>query len=84
MKYSDAKTIITWVAACVAFTTGIGLCIGGFFVPPKGEISGSVLTATGEFLTFFSCIFGIGKYAEVQIAKMKKINKSKMEDASEE
>lgn len=66
-----AKDIIVWVAAIIAFLTGIGLCIAGFCVPPQGEISGSVLTATGEFLTFFGSVFGIGEYTKIQIEKIK-------------
>lgn len=67
-----AKDIIVWVAAIIAFLTGIGLCIAGFYVPPTGQIDGSVLTATGEFLTFFGSVFGIGKYTEIQLEKIKK------------
>lgn len=66
-----SKDIIVWSAAIIAFLTGIGLCISGFIVPPEGEISGSVLTATGEFLTFFGSVFGIGEYTKVQIEKLK-------------
>ena len=62
---------IIWIAAIIAFLTGIGLCIAGFYVPPLGNISGSVLTATGEFLAFFGSVFGIGKYSEIQIEKIK-------------
>ena len=69
-----AKDIIIWVAAIIAFLTGIGLCIAGFIVPPTGAISGSVLTATGEFLTFFGSVFGIGEFTKVQIEKIKKHN----------
>lgn len=69
------KDIIVWVAAIIAFLTGIGLCIAGFCVPPEGEISASVLTATGEFLTFFGSVFGIGEYTKVQIEKIKSSNK---------
>lgn len=69
---TKVKTIIVYIAACIAFSTGIGLCIAGFCVPPEGEISGSVLTATGEFLTFFASVFGIGEYARIQIEKIKK------------
>ena len=69
------RDIIVWVAAIIAFLTGIGLCIAGFIVPPQGEISGSVLTATGEFLTFFGSVFGIGEYTKVQIEKIKSSNK---------
>lgn len=66
------KDLIVWIAAIVAFLTGIGLCIAGFIVPPTGVISGSVLTATGEFLTFFGSVFGIGEFIKVQIEKIRK------------
>ena len=72
MTKSEKRDIIVWIAAIIAFLTGIGLCIGGFFVPPMGAISGSVLTALGEFLTFFGSVFGIGEYTKIQIAKIKK------------
>ena len=69
---TKTKSIIVNVAACIAFLTGIGLCIAGFIVPPTGVISGSVLTATGEFLTFFASVFGIGEYTRIQIEKITK------------
>ena len=72
MTKSDKRDIIVWVAAIIAFVTGIGLCIGGFFVPPTGEISGSVLTATGEFLTFFGSVFGIGEFTKIQMEKIRR------------
>lgn len=59
------------IAAIVAFLVGIGLTIAGFCVPPVGVISGSVLTALGELLTFFASVFGIGKFAEVQIERIR-------------
>ena len=67
-----ARDIIVWIAAIIAFLTGVGLCIAGFTVPPEGEIDGSVLTALGEFLTFFGSVFGIGEFTKVQIAKIKR------------
>ena len=75
----NAKDIIVWIAACIAFLTGIGLCIAGFCVPPEGEISGSVLTATGEFLTFFGSVFGIGEYTKIQISKIRRTENNKEE-----
>lgn len=77
MKIRD---IIVFVAAIIAFLTGIGLCISGFFVPPKGEISASVLTATGEFLTFFGSVFGIGEFTRIKIEQIKSTNKTKNEE----
>lgn len=65
------------IAAIVAFLVGIGLTVAGFCVPPVGVISGSVLTALGELLTFFASVFGIGKFTEVQIEKIKNSSKEK-------
>lgn len=75
-----AKDIIVWVAAIIAFLAGIGLCIAGFIVPPAGVISGSVLTATGEFLTFFGSVFGIGEFTKVQIEKIKNHNEDNKQE----
>ena len=68
------------IAAIVAFLVGIGLTVAGFCVPPVGVISGSVLTALGELLTFFASVFGIGKFTEVQIEKIKNLNKKEKGD----
>ena len=71
MTKDTVRTTIVYVAAVIAFLAGVGLCIAGFYVPPQGEISGSVLTATGEFLTFFGSVFGIGEFTRIQLAKIK-------------
>ena len=76
MKTHD---IIVWAAAIIAFITGIGLCIAGFYAPPIGDINGSVLTATGEFLTFFGSVFGIGQFTRIKIEQIKSTGVSKNE-----
>ena len=70
MAKTSKRDIIVWIAACIAFLTGISLVIAGFIVPPTGVISGSVLTALGEFLTFFGSVFGIGEYTKIQLKKL--------------
>lgn len=80
MNGNNTKTFIVYIAACIAFITGIGLCIAGFIVPPTGVISGSVLTALGELLTFFGSVFGIGEYTRIQIERIKR---TKAEDKEE-
>jgi len=40
------------IAFWVSFVSSIGLMVGGFFAPPTGVISGSVLTAVGELFAF--------------------------------
>lgn len=81
MKKETIRTVIVWVSAVIAFITGLGLCIAGFIVPPTGTISGSVLTATGEFLSFFGAVFGIGEFTKIQLAKInQEMNKEKSEE----
>lgn len=36
----------------ITLAVSIGLIVGGFFVPPTGQIDGSVLKAVGELLIF--------------------------------
>ena len=74
-----SKDLIMMIAAIVAFLVGIGLTVAGFCVPPVGVISGSVLTALGELLTFFASVFGIGKFTEVQIERIQNINHTNKE-----
>ena len=71
MSIEAARTTIIWTAAVLAFLVGIGLCVAGFCVPPQGAINGSVLTALGELLAFFSSIFGVSEFTKIQIAKIK-------------
>ena len=79
MTKSNKRDIIVWIAACIAFLTGIGLSIAGFYTPPTGEISGSVLTALGELLTFFGSVFGIGEYAKIEMEKLRQFNNKEEE-----
>ena len=84
MSIEAARTSIIWSAAVIAFLVGIGLCIAGFIVPPQGVINGSVLTALGELLAFFSSIFGVSEFTKIQIAKIKEAGKKKATDDSED
>ena len=79
MKDTKTHDIVVWGAAIIAFISGMGLCITGFYVQPTGEIDGSVLTATGEFLTFFGSVFGIGQFTRIKIEQIKSTEVSKNE-----
>ena len=70
MKLETSKIVIVWTCAVVAFLTGIGLMIGGFFVPPTGEVSGSLLTGIGELLSFAGGIFGISGYTGIKLKEL--------------
>lgn len=59
-------------------TLGVALCliIGGFFVPPRGFIDGSLLTATGEMFLWPSLALGAKSIEDGRIAKIKFLNTS--------
>lgn len=48
VKDSTIKNHAFWVCLILS----IGLLAAGFFIPPTGEIDGSVLTAVGELFGF--------------------------------
>lgn len=49
-----------WITLSVA----IGLIVGGFFTPPMGEVSGTVLTAVGELFLWPALAFGAKALSE--------------------
>lgn len=71
--YENATIIITWIAAIIAFIVGLLLMILGFFAPPKGEISASVISGAGTLFIFFSAIFGVSEYTKIQALKIEKV-----------
>ena len=60
----------------VSFLVSIALTIAGFYVPPRGVIDGSVLTAIGELMggvTLVEFVINIPKYLETGVkAKIQK------------
>ena len=58
--------IAFWITLVVA----LGLMIGGFFVPPMGEINGSVLTGVGLLFLWPALAFGCKAIEEGNIAKI--------------
>ena len=47
------------VAAAVVIIVGCAVLVAGLFMPPAGEIHGSVLVAFGEALTFAGACMGM-------------------------
>ena len=60
------------IAFWITLAISIGLMIGGFFVPPVGQIDGSVLTAIGELFLWPALAFGAEALSEGKKAKFKK------------
>ena len=71
----DVKEAIIFGAGLLTLVAGIVLTYIGIYAPPVGEISGSVLAALGEFLTFAGSAMGIGSYTAIQIHKINKTMK---------
>ena len=53
------KEIIIYTLAVVTMLSGITLLFIGLFIPPEGEIHGSVLTAFGSVCIFVASLLGI-------------------------
>ena len=70
-KKMDIKQKTAYITAIAAFIVGWGLTVWGFIVPPKGEISPSVLTALGEAMVYAASVFGVAMYFGHQMQKFK-------------
>ena len=70
-KKMDIKQKTAYITAIAAFIVGWGLTVWGFIVPPKGEISPSVLTALGEAMVYAASVFGVARYFGHQMQKFK-------------
>lgn len=68
MTTNNHYLIAFWVTLIVA----IGLFVGGFFAPPMGEISGTVLTAVGIVFLWPALAFGAKALEEGKTATIKK------------
>ena len=50
--------LMSRITFAICFFVSVGLIVGGFFVPPRGVIDGSCLTAVGELLLFPTLLYG--------------------------
>lgn len=66
--FNKHYVIAFWTTLAVA----IGLIIGGFFMPPQGEVDGSVLTSVGELFLWPALAFGAKALEDGKIAKISK------------
>lgn len=55
----ERKNTLQLLSSVILVMLGCILVFMGFFVPPMGEISPSVLAAFGEILTFAGAIIGV-------------------------
>ena len=67
----DIKQKFALGTAVVAFAVGWGLTVYGFFIPPEGEVSDSVLWVLGQAMVYTASVLGIGMYFKNQMVKFR-------------
>lgn len=65
------KEVIIYTLAVVAMLAGLTLLFIGLFIPPEGEIHGSVLTAFGSVCIFVASLLGISLHYANELDKFK-------------
>lgn len=65
------KEVIIHMLSVVSMLAGLSLLFTGLFIPPEGEIHGSVLTAFGSICIFVASLLGISLHYENQLDKFK-------------
>ena len=67
----DLKQKTAYATAIVAFVLGWGLTIAGFCIPPRGDVSDSVLWILGQALIYTASVLGITMYFKSKIVELK-------------
>ena len=65
------KEVIIYTLAVVTMLAGLTLLFIGLFIPPEGEIHGSVLTAFGSVCIFVASLLGISLLYANELDKFK-------------
>lgn len=65
------KEVIVYILAVITMLSGITLLFIGLFIPPEGEIHGSVLTAFGSVCIFVASLLGISLHYANELDKFK-------------
>ena len=65
------KEVIIYTLAVVTMLAGLTLLFIGLFIPPEGEIHGSVLTAFGSVCIFVASLLGISLHFANELDKFK-------------
>lgn len=66
----DTKLTIQIVLALILVFVGVILLFFGFFAPPYGDISNSVLVAYGEVSTFGGSLLGVDYHYKYKVYKI--------------
>lgn len=66
----DLKQKTAYATAIVAFVLGWGLTIAGFCLPPRGDVSDSVLWILGQALIYTASVLGITMYFKSKVVEL--------------
>lgn len=80
----DTKQRTAYLTAIIAFVCGWGLTIAGFIVPPRGEVSGSVLAVLGEAMVYAASVFGVTLYFSNEMIKFKRDTRQYLKEKEDE
>lgn len=83
-KKMNTKQKAAYWTASIAFVCGWGLTIAGFIVPPRGEVSGSVLAVLGEAMVYAASVFGVTLYFSNEMLKFKRDTRQYLNDRDNE
>ena len=67
----DIKQKAAYISAILAFVMGWYLVFAAFYMPPKGEVSDSILWILGQALIYTASVFGITMYFKSEIVKLR-------------
>ena len=65
------KEMIIYTLAVITMAAGLTLLFIGLYMPPEGEIHGSVLTAFGSICIFVASLLGISLHYANELDKFK-------------
>lgn len=65
------KEVIIYTMAIITMLAGLVLLFIGLYIPPEGEIHGSVLTAFGSICIFVASLLGISLHYANELDKFK-------------
>lgn len=77
------KEVIIYSLAVVTMLSGLTLLFAGLFIPPEGEIHGSVLTAFGSVCIFVASLLGISLHYANELDKFKKDVQQKLNEITQ-
>lgn len=77
------KEVIIYVLAVVTMLAGLTLLFIGLYIPPAGEIHGSVLTAFGSVCIFVASLLGISLHYANELDRFKSSVQSQLDQLTQ-